>query len=258
MAWDPGQYLKFGGERLRPALDLLARVPLETPTRVVDLGCGTGSLTRILAQRYAQASVTGLDGSAEMLAKAAKDVAPGETAAWEQAGIATWTARHKVDLIYSNAALHWLRGHERLFPHLVAQLAPGGVLAVQMPRNHHAPSHALIDRGIQGRPGLPERMKANPRPLPVPEPGFYYDLLRPLVASIDIWETEYLHVLQGEDPVVEWTKATTLKPVLEALRPDERDAFVAEYKAGCRAAYPKRPDGSTLFPFRRIFMVAVR
>lgn len=258
MAWDPGQYLKFGGERLRPALDLLARVPAEAPAQVIDLGCGTGALTRILAERYPRAAVTGLDGSAEMLAKAAKEPAPGETIAWEQADIAQWTARRKVDLIYSNAALHWLVGHERLFAHLAAQLAPGGVLAVQMPRNHDAPSHRLIDRGIAALPGLAERMKANPRPLPVPGPDFYYDLLRPLAVSLDIWETEYLHVLQGDDPVFEWTRATTLKPVLEVLRPDEREGFEADYKAGCRAAYPRRPDGSTLFPFRRIFMVAVR
>ncbi len=258
MAWDPGQYLKFGGERLRPALDLLARVPLEAPARVVDLGCGTGSLTRILAERFPQAAVTGLDGSPEMLANAAAAAKPGETIAWQHADIAGWNAAPPVDLIYSNAALHWLPAHDRLFPHLMAQLSAGGVLAVQMPRNHHAPSHTLIDRGIQSRAGLAERMKANPRPVPVPEPGFYYDLLRPLCAAIDIWETEYLHVLKGEDPVVEWTRATTLKPVLEVLRADERDAFVAEYKDGCRAAYPKRPDGSTLFPFRRIFMVAVR
>lgn len=258
MAWDPGQYLKFGGERLRPALDLLARVPLEAPARVVDLGCGTGSLTRILAERFAQAAVTGLDGSPEMLATAARAAGPGERIAWRQADIAGWTAQPPADLIYSNAALHWLADHERLFPHLMAQLAPGGVLAVQMPRNHHAPSHTLIEQGIQRRPGLAGRLKANPRPAPVAGPEFYFDLLRPLCASLDIWETEYLHVLKGDDPVVEWTRATALKPVLEVLGPEEREAFIAEYKEGCRAAYPRRADGSTLFAFRRIFVVAVR
>lgn len=258
MAWDPGQYLKFGGERLRPALDLLARVPVESPARVVDLGCGTGSITRILAARYPRAAVTGLDGSAEMLAKAAKEPTPGEMIAWEQADIATWTARHKVDLVYSNAALQWLKGHETLFPHLVDQLAPDGVLAVQMPRNHGAPSHTLMEAEIARRPKLAERLKSKPRSYPPGEPGYYYDLLRPRCAAVDIWQTEYLHVLAGEDPVVEWTKGTALKPVLDALEPDERDDFLAEYKSACRNAYKPRPDGKTLFPFRRIFIVAVR
>ncbi len=258
MAWDPGQYLKFGGERLRPALDLLARIILDAPANVAELGCGTGSLTRILAERFPKASVTGLDGSEEMLAKARKDAKPGETIDWRRADIATWQAAPPADLIYTNAALHWLNGHERLLPHLMAQLAPGGVLAVQMPRQHNAPSHALIDLIANKYPYLPERMKQNPRPAPVGGPGFYYGLLRPIAASLDIWETEYLHVLQGADPVPEFTKSTTLKPVLENLDPADRDAYMQEYRAECRKAYPPRPDGSTLFPFRRIFMVAAK
>jgi trans-aconitate 2-methyltransferase len=258
VAWDPGQYLKFGGERLRPALDLLARIPAQTPARVVDLGCGTGSITRILAERFPRAAVAGLDGSAEMLASAAKSAKPGETIAWQQADIAIWKATPPVDLIYSNAALQWLKAHATLFPHLVGQLSPGGVLAVQMPRNHGAPSHTLMEAEIARRPALVERLKSKPRSLPPGEPGFFYDLLRPICASVDIWETEYLHVLEGADPVVEWTKGTALKPVLDALEPGEREAFLTDYKAACRAAYKPRADGRTLFPFRRIFMVAVK
>ncbi len=256
MAWDPGQYLKFGGERLRPALDLLARVPAETPRRVADLGCGAGSLTRILAERFQAAEVTGLDGSEEMLAASRKGAKTAETIRWQRADIAHWNADAPADLIYSNAALHWLGGHERLFPHLMAQLALGGVLAVQMPRQHNAPSHALIDKIMMQFPYMPERMKKNPRPAPVGDPGFYYGLLRPISASLDIWETEYLHVLQGQDPVPEFTRSTTLKPVLENLDPGDRDAYMAQYRAACREAYPPRTDGTTLFPFRRIFMVA--
>lgn len=258
MAWDPGQYLKFGGERLRPALDLLARVALDAPRNVVDLGCGAGALARILAARFPAASVVGLDGSDEMLAAARQGAKPGETIRWQRADIAAWRADPPADLIYSNAALHWLGSHDRLFPHLMAQLARGGVLAVQMPRQHEAPSHALIDRIAAKHGYLPERMKRNPRPAPVPPPGFYYDLLRPLTASLDIWETEYLHVLEGADPVPEFTRSTTLKPVLENLDPDDREAYLAEYRAACRLAYPPRPDGRTLFAFRRIFIVAVR
>ena len=154
MAWDPGQYLKFGGERLRPALDLLARAPVDAPAQVVDLGCGTGSITRILAERFPRASVTGLDGSAEMLATASKTPKPGETIAWQQADIGTWQAKHPVNLIYSNAALQWLKGHDALFPHLMQQLASGGALMVQMPRNHGAPSHTLMEASIARRPAL--------------------------------------------------------------------------------------------------------
>lgn len=258
MAWDPAQYLKFGGERLRPALDLLARVALEAPQRVVDLGCGTGALTRILAERFSAADVTGLDGSPEMLAAAANNARPGEKIDWRQADIARWRAAPPVDLIYTNAALHWLDGHATLFPHLIGQLAKGGVLAVQMPRQHDAPSHRLIDDGMAAFPYLAERMKKNPRPTPVGDPAFFYDVLKPVTSSLDVWETEYLHVLEGQDPVPEFTKSTTLKPVLENLDPGDRDAYMATYRAACRKAYPPRPDGRTLFPFRRIFIVATR
>jgi trans-aconitate 2-methyltransferase len=258
VAWDPGQYLKFGGERLRPALDLLARVPVEDPARVADLGCGTGSITRILAERFPRAIVTGVDGSAEMLAKSVKEVPTGGHVRWQQADIAGWTADPAVDLIYSNAALQWLKGHDALFPHLVAQLAPGGALMVQMPRNHGAPSHTLMEASIARRPTLVERLKTKPRSLPPGDPGYFYDLLRPHSTSVDIWETEYLHVLEGADPVVEWTKGTALKPVLDSLEPAEREDFLAEYKAACRLAYKPRADGKTLFPFRRIFIVAVK
>lgn len=258
MAWDPGQYLKFGGERLRPALDLIARAPVDAPAHVVDLGCGTGSITRILAERFPKASVVGLDGSAEMLATASKSPKPGETIAWQQADIGSWQAKNPVDLIYSNAALQWLKGHDALFPHLMRQLAAGGALMVQMPRNHGAPSHTLMEAAIAKRPALVERLKSKPRSHPPGDPGYFYDLLRPLSASVDIWETEYLHVLSGDDPVVEWTKGTALKPVLDSMDQAERDDFLAEYKAACRQAYKPRADGKTLFPFRRIFIVAVK
>jgi len=258
LAWDPSQYLKFGGERLRPALDLLARAPVEAPAQVVDLGCGTGAITRILADRFPGARVTGVDGSAEMLSKTVKSAPPGEAIVWQQADIAGWAPPGPVDLIYSNAALQWLKGHEALFPHLLAQLAPGGALMVQMPRNHGAPSHTLMEAAIARRPALAEALKAKPRSWPPGDPAYYYDLLRPRCRSVDIWETEYLHVLQGEDPVVEWTKGTALKPVLDCLDDEGRAAFLAEYKAACRQAYRPRADGCTLFPFRRIFLVAVR
>ncbi len=159
-------------------------------------------------------------------------------------------------MIYSNAALHWLPDHQRLFPALVAQLAPGGVLAVQMPRNFNAPSHTLIAETVRSGPWR-ARLEPMLAPSPVGEPAFYYGVLSGLVAQLDIWETEYLQVLEGADPVKEWTKGTWLKQFLDALDEPQRSDFESDYAARLRHAYPALPDGKTLFPFRRLFMVAV-
>ena len=253
MSWNPDQYLKFSAPRLRPALDLLAAVPATQPGNVYDLGCGPGNVTRLLAQRWPQAGVTGVDDSAAMLAKAAAD--PGGVR-WVLRSLADWRAEHPADVIYSNAALHWLPGHAQLFPALLAQLAPGGVLAVQMPRNFGAPSHTLIADTVRTGAWC-ARLEALLQPSPVAAPETYYDMLAPLAARLDIWETEYLQVLEGPDPVKEWTKGTWLKQFLDALEEPERSAFEADYAARVRAAYPARADGKTLFPFRRLFMVAV-
>lgn len=252
MSWNPDQYLKFSAPRLRPALDLLAAVPATHPRTVYDLGCGAGNVTRLLAQRWPQAAVTGVDDSAAMLAKAAAD--PGGVR-WVQESLADWRADRPADVIYSNAALHWLPVHAQLFPTLLAQLAPGGVLAVQMPRNFDAPSHTLIAHTVRTGPWR-ARLEPLLQPSPVATPDIYYNMLAPIAARLDIWETEYLQVLEGPDPVKEWTKGTWLKQFLDALVEPERSAFEAEYAARLRMAYPMRADGTTLFPFRRLFMVA--
>jgi trans-aconitate 2-methyltransferase len=174
---------------------------------------------------------------------------------WQQADLATWQPARPADVIYSNAALHWVGDHDRLFPVLVSHLAPGGVLAVQMPRNFLAPSHALVADAARSGPWR-DRLEPLLRPPPVNEPGFYFDLLAPRVADVDIWETEYLHVLEGDDPVKEWLKGTWLIPFLDALDGPDRAAFEASYARLVAAAYPRRPDGRTLLPFRRLFMVA--
>ena len=253
MSWNPDQYLKFSAPRLRPAIDLLAAVPSIQPDTVYDLGCGAGNVTRLLAQRWPQAAITGVDDSAAMLAKAA-DESTGVR--WVLQSLAHWRADEPADVIYSNAALHWLPGHAQLFPALLAQLAPGGVLAVQMPRNFGAPSHTLIADAVRAGPW---RARLGPmlQPSPVAAPDFYHGVLAPLAARVDIWETEYLQVLDGPDPVKEWTKGTWLKQFLDALEEPERSAFEADYAARLRVAYPMRTDGTTLFPFRRLFMVAM-
>lgn len=252
--WDPRQYLRFAGHRLRPAIDLLNQVDLPGPETVVDLGCGAGNVTVLLRDRWPEAAITGVDGSADMLAKA-RETAPAID--WVEADMAEWTPDAPVDLIYSNAALHWLGCHDALFPRLIDSLALGGVLAVQMPRNFGAPSHtSMADAARAG----PWRATLEPllKPSPVAEPAFYYDVFAPHVAALDIWESEYLQVLEGDDPVAEWTKGTWLRPLLDALDEPDRAGFEAEYRARVRQAYPRRADGKTLFPFRRLFLVAVR
>lgn len=261
MSWDPAQYLKFGNQRLRPALDLLAQIPLEAPARVVDLGCGAGNVTRFILDRWPAAQAMGVDNSAEMLAKARASLPEVE---WVESGIAEWQPDEPVDLIYSNAALHWLPGHPKLFARLMDFLKPGGVLAVQMPRNFAAPSHTSIDAALDAL-GLPADVRAgidaNKLNNPVAEPEQYYDWVKPLASNVDMWETLYSHVLNGDNAVAEWVKGTALIPVmkgLQAVDPALCERFMADYCARTNAAYPRRPDGTTLFPFRRLFLVATR
>lgn len=252
VAWDPAQYLKFADHRLRPAIDLLNRVDLDRPGEIYDLGAGAGNVTRLIKARWPEARVTGVDDSQAMLAKAA---ATAPEISWQQADLAGWVAPRPADLIYSNAALHWLGSHDRVFPALLGSLAPGGVLAAQMPRNFGAPSHtAIAETALDG----PWRARLEPllRPAPVADPDFYYGVLAPKAAALDIWETEYLQVLEGRDPVKEWTKGTWLKPLLDALEEPDRSRFEATYAERVARAYPARADGRTLFPFRRLFIIA--
>lgn len=256
MRWDPALYGGFAAPRLRPAFDLLARVPLEAPARIADLGCGGGQATRLLAARWPDAEMTGIDSSAEMLAEGrARDQAG--RIAWVQGDAAAWRPDRPVDLLFSNAALHWLDDHAALFPRLLGQVAPGGVLAVQMPANHAAPTHAGIAETVHAGPWA-ARLAPLLRPAPVAAPEAYYDLLSPMAAQLDIWHSEYLHVLDGDDAVVRWVSATALAPVLQALADGERAEFLADYRARMARAYPRRSDGRTLLPFRRLFIVAVR
>ncbi len=253
--WDPHQYLAFADHRLRPALELLARIPLERPRTVADLGCGTGNITAYLRSRWPTADLIGVDSSPEMLAQAEKQRVPGSPVRWEQDDLATWAPHEPVDLIYSNAALHWVGDHGAQFPRLVRLLAPGGVLAVQMPRNFAAPSHALMTTAAQaGR--WRERLRPQMHAAPVAEPAFYYDVLAPLCRIVDVWETEYQQVLTGENPVVEFTKGSWLKSLLDALQEPERSQFEGEYRRLVLDAYPKHHAGKTLFPFKRLFIVA--
>jgi trans-aconitate 2-methyltransferase len=251
--WDPGQYLKFADQRLRPALELLDRAAPTAPRTIYDLGCGSGNITRLIAERWPAAAVTGVDNSEEMLAQAA---AESGRVRWLNADISAWQPEAPADLIFSNATLHWLDAHSELFPRLLACLAPGGVLAVQMPLSWDAPSHRLMRETLAaGGFGTPELRQAMARNWVEPA-EVYYDLLAGAASSLDIWTTEYLQILTGPDPVLEWVKGTGLRPILNGLADDERAHFLARYSAELRQAYPARPDGKTLYPFRRLFIVA--
>jgi trans-aconitate 2-methyltransferase len=265
MSWDPGQYLKFAGPRLRPAVDLLARVSLAAETRndpppaspagrglrIADLGCGAGNVTRLLVRRWPLARIDGIDDSAAMLDRARGGL---RDVRWIDSSIADWRAEAEYDLVFTNAALHWLPGHATLLPRLARALRRDGVLAVQMPRNFEAPSHTAIADTVRAG-AWRERLEPLLAPPPVAAPDLYFDWLAPLASSLDIWEAEYLQVLHGPDPVKEWTKGTWLRQFLDRLEPGEREAFENDYAARVRVAYPQRADGSTLFPFRRLFIV---
>ena len=252
LSWSPSQYLKFGDHRLRPAVDLLARVPDASPIRIVDLGCGTGSVTALIRRRWPEAQVIGVDDSPEMLEQA-RQGDPGVD--WRQASIENWVPDSPPDLIVSNSALHWLDRHDQVFPRLAQMLAAGGVLAVQMPRNFAAPSHTCITRAVQAGPWK-DRLGPLTRSEPVSLPAYYHELLSPRVEEIDVWEIEYFQVLRGESPVVEWTSGTILRPLLAALSDTERTQFLQAYEKCVGGAYPPRSDGTTLFPFKRLFIIA--
>lgn len=237
---------------MRPAVDLLQRVPLTHPARVVDLGCGTGNVTALLRQAWPQARVTGVDASPAMLERAR--ASDGEVE-WLQAEIGAFTPTEPVDVLFSNAALHWLPDHATLFPRLLGQVAPGGVLAVQMPRNFGEPSHTSIEAVARAGPWR-DRLLPLIRPEPCKAPAYYWDLLAPRAKALDVWETVYQQALTGDNPVADFVKGSWLKPFLDALDPAERTAFEDAYRARVADAYRARPDGTTLFPFRRLFIVA--
>ena len=254
MTWNPKTYLAFGGERTRPAAELVARISLDAPKRIADLGCGPGNSTALLATRWPNAEIDGIDNSPAMLATAREsDV----SARWIEADVARWAPDCSYGLIYSNATLQWIGDHETLLPRLVSFLAPGGVLAFQVPRNFGSPSHTIAQELAQDRRWANKLARARDW-WTVREPENYYGILEPLVDRIDIWETRYLQTLEGADAVYRWVLGTGLRPFVDALKGEERDAFLAEYRSRVAEAYPQRASGITLFPFLRLFCIASR
>jgi trans-aconitate 2-methyltransferase len=253
--WDPDQYLRFERERSLPCRDLIARIAATAPSTIIDLGCGTGTSTALLRAHWPAATVVGLDNSPEMIAAARPSDAGVD---WVVGDLRTWTADQPFDLVFSNAALHWVPDHAELFARLFDQVAPGGTLAVQMPVNSESPAHRCI-REVAVRSEWASRWGQGLALSRVEPPEFYYAALAPLAAGVELWATEYVHVLPDAAAILEWVKGTTLRPYLNVLpAPADRERFLAEILRGVTAAYPPQQDGRVLFPFRRLFLVAHR
>jgi trans-aconitate 2-methyltransferase len=262
--WDPAQYLRHADHRARPFTDLLARVPgLPTDSpRIADLGCGPGNITTLLAERWPTARITGYDNSPEMLTRAHGHAGPtpgGGRLDFAHADVRTWAPEEPYDLIVSNATLQWIPGHCERFGEWTAGLKPGGTFAFQVPGNFGAPSHQLM-RDLAHSAHFKDRLADTLRhDDAVLAPETYLEKLADLGCTADVWETTYIHLLHGEDPVLDWVEGTGLRPVLTALAdaPEARHDFLTAYRTALREAYPTGPHG-TPFPFRRIFAVAHR
>jgi trans-aconitate 2-methyltransferase len=249
--WDPKQYLRYGDERGRAFVELIARVGADDPADVVDLGCGPGNLTRLLTERWPSANVVGIDSSAEMIAAAAS----GARLEFRVGDLRDWEPSRPVDVLVSNATLQWVPGHVSLLPRLVGCVADEGWFAFQVPGNFSSPSHVLLEQLIHSA-----RWSSALGSVPQPsshDPAVYLDTLSSWGCEVDAWETTYVHVLRGADPVLEWVKGTALRPLLAALAPGDRTEFLTSYRAMLREAYPPSEVG-TVYPFRRVFAVARR
>ncbi|MCE9650175.1 MAG: trans-aconitate 2-methyltransferase [Parvibaculum sp.] len=253
--WSARQYTKFEDERTRPARDLLAQVPLGRARDVVDVGCGPGNSTELLVERYPDARVTGMDSSPDMLT-AARQRLPGVD--FVEGDAANWKPRTPADLIYGNAVFQWLPDHDALFPRLMGELNPGGVLALQMPDNRREPSHIAMGEAALAGPWSAAYGGREPGRETLPPPSHYYDLLAPLSARVDIWHTIYYHPLADAAAIVEWVKGTGLRPYLDPLSETQRSDFLADYQARIARAYPPLTDGRVLLRFPRLFIVATK
>ncbi len=249
--WNPDTYLQFADERSRPFFDLVRRIGSTQPQQVVDLGCGPGQLTASLAERWPEARIEGLDSSAEMIESAQEHAS--ERLTFALADLRSWRPEKQVDVVVSNATLQWVPGHRGLLTQLVEALTPGGWLAFQVPGNFDEPSHRLLHE-LAAEPRFVEATREIERPAS-DDPETYLADLASLGCVVDAWETTYLHVLTGPDPVFRWISGTGARPVLQALSEAQRPVFEAEYMAALRAAYPEQSFG-TVLPFRRVFVVA--
>jgi trans-aconitate 2-methyltransferase len=253
--WDAAQYSKFEQERTRPAIDLLARIPLDNPYECVDIGCGPGNSTQLLVNRFPGASITGLDQSADMLSAARLRL---PHVSFEQVDLADWNPSKSYDLIFASAILQWLPDHEALFPRLASLLTVGGCLAVQMPDTLHEPTHALMRMVAADGPWRAKLMPVAKSRTGIGTIEDHYRWLAPSCSSIDLWHTTYIHPLENTSKIVEWMKGSGLRPFLAPLDQDERRTFLERYEAAMLAAYTPQVDGKVLLRFPTLFVVAQR
>jgi trans-aconitate 2-methyltransferase len=261
MSWSAKQYVAFEDERTRPVRDLLAALPPIHARSVVDVGCGPGNSTEVLAARYPDALVAGMDSSADMV-EAARQRLPQVRFTIED--LDTWREDSKreqgpFDVILANAVLQWLPDHAHLLPALIQRLSPGGALAVQMPDNLDEPAHRLMREVSAAGPWAAKLSTASTARPPLADARWYYELLRPLCAGVDLWRTTYHHALKGgASAVVEWFKGSGLRPFLQPLDEAERGEYLRRYTAAIAQAYPPSSDGIVLLPFPRVFVTAIR
>jgi trans-aconitate 2-methyltransferase len=253
--WNARQYLKFEDERTRPPRDLLAQVPLDRPRRVVDLGCGPGNSTQLLIERFPDADVIGVDSSPDMLQQA-RERLPGCT--FVAGDLSTWTPEQGTDLLFGNAVFQWVPDHPGVLARLLRSLPPGGVLAVQMPDNTNEPALMLMEKVAASGPWAAAIAQAQAARNDLPRPEDYYDLLRPLCSHLDVWHTNYNHIIESHAGVVEWFKGSALRPFLAPLDAAMRETFTARYTDEISRAYPARHDGKVMLKFPRLFILAVR
>lgn len=254
MPWDPTMYLTYTTYRLRPALDLINRIPLEQPNLIVDLGCGVGDITRQLRIRWPEARIIGVDSSKEKLDKASQGDPEIE---WRLGDIEDWSPGEPVDLLFSNSSLNSLEKHDKLFPTLISWIKPGGVFAVQMPRNFAEPAFSAIYKTAREGPWS-KKLENFIRPEPCKSPHFYWELLHSYFRMTEIWETIYLQVMEGDNPVADFVLDSSLKKFIEVLDYSERLAFEEAYKQKIKGAYPPGEDGKTLFSNRRVFILGIK
>ena len=253
--WDPDQYLKFRNERTQPAYDLVARISHPNPRMIIDAGCGPGNSTDILLQRWPSASISGFDSSLEMLNEAE---ASNQNIKWFESTIEDWNPTKTYDIIFSNAVLQWVENHEFMLPRLLSFLNKSGALAMQMPAHYKSPLHQQLIN-IAGKPDWAGFTEAERSLLSLAKPSFYYNLLAPITSKIDIWETQYFHIMDSSQAILEWFRGTGLRPFLEALPDDQaRQSFESEVLKEYTNAYPQEANGKVLFPFNRFFLIGYK
>ncbi|HEX2328542.1 MAG TPA: methyltransferase domain-containing protein [Candidatus Angelobacter sp.] len=252
--WNPELYLKFAGQRGRPAADLIAQINLKSPETIIDLGCGTGNSTEQLHHRWPAARIAGLDSSPKMLEQA-REAHPDWR--WIESTIQDWRPAAEYDLIFSNAALHWVPDHASIFPRLLRAVSPEGVLAVQMPNNFQSSSHSVMKKAASD-PRWRGALRDAAENIFIEPVAFYYNVLSKTAKTLNIWETEYLQIMDGPAAVLDWMRSTAMRPYLARLADHERSHFEQLCLAEYEKLFPADDQGKTLFPYKRMFIVAVR